>query len=73
MQFDERIVGDYRIFAGALEAPKGDGYIATTIVHRVQGVANAPREANRRFVARGARGARGRSAIIRAFHEGSGR
>ena len=47
MQFDERIVGDYRIFAGALEAPKGDGYIATTIVHRVQGVANAPREAYR--------------------------
>jgi len=47
MQFDERTVGDYRIFAGALEAPIGDGYIAATIVHRVQGVPNTPREAYR--------------------------
>jgi hypothetical protein len=44
MQFDECEVGDYRIFAGALEAPKGDGYIATMIVERVSGVAGAPRE-----------------------------
>ena len=29
MHFDERNVGDYKIFAGALEAPRGDGYIAT--------------------------------------------
>ena len=47
MQFDEREVGDYRIFAGALEAPKGDGYIATMIVQRVHGVTGAPREALR--------------------------
>lgn len=46
MQFDERTVGDYRIYAGALEAPMGDGYIAAMIVQRVQGVA-APREAYR--------------------------
>lgn len=44
MHFDERQVGDYRIFAGALEAPRGDGYIATMIVQRVRGVAGAPRE-----------------------------
>ncbi|MEP6873059.1 MAG: hypothetical protein ABI887_01720 [Burkholderiales bacterium] len=47
MHFDERNVGDYRIFAGALEAPIGDGYIATMIVQRVQGVPGAPREALR--------------------------
>jgi hypothetical protein len=47
MQFDERTVGDYRIFAGALEAPLGDGYIAAMIVQRVQGVPNTPREAYR--------------------------
>jgi hypothetical protein len=44
MHFDERQMGDYRIFAGALEAPKGDGYIATMIVQRVRGVPGAPRE-----------------------------
>ena len=43
MQFDEREVGDYRIFAGALEAPKG-GYIATMIVQRVNGVPGVPHE-----------------------------
>jgi hypothetical protein len=47
MQFDERNVGDYRIFAGALEGPKGDGYIAAMIVQRVRGVPDAPREALR--------------------------
>jgi len=46
MQFDERDVGDYRIYAGALEGPMGDGYIATLIVQRVHGVP-APREALR--------------------------
>jgi len=47
MHFDERELGDYRIFAGALEAPRGDGYIATMIVQRVHGVHGAPREALR--------------------------
>jgi len=46
MQFDERTLGDYRIYAGALEAPRGDGYIAAMIVQRVHGV-TAPREAYR--------------------------
>jgi hypothetical protein len=44
MQFEERNVGEYRIFAGALEGPQGDGYIAATIVQRVKGVPGAPRE-----------------------------
>lgn len=46
MHFDEREVGDYRIYAGALEGPLGDGYIAALIVQRVHGVP-APREALR--------------------------
>ena len=44
MRFDERQIGDYRIYAGALEAPIGDGFTATMIVQRVHGVPNAPRE-----------------------------
>ena len=51
MQFDECQEGDYRIFVGALEAPKGDGYIAALVVNRVQGAQAAsvarPREAFR--------------------------
>ncbi len=39
MQFDESHEGDYRIFVGAVEAPRGgDGYIAALIVNRVRGV-----------------------------------
>ena len=47
MHFDERNMGDYRIFAGALEARSGDGYTAAMIVQRIQGVPGAPREAFR--------------------------
>ena len=42
MQFDERKIGDYRVFAGALEGPQGDGYIAALIVQRELG--NSTRE-----------------------------
>ena len=42
MVFEEREVGEYRIFAGAVEGPGGDGYTAALIVQRVQGVRNAP-------------------------------
>ena len=35
MQFEECIEGPYRIYAGALEAPSGDGYIAALVVKRV--------------------------------------
>jgi hypothetical protein len=36
MRFEETHEGNYRIFAGALEAPRGDGYIAALVVNRVQ-------------------------------------
>ena len=72
MQFDERTVGDYRIFAGALEAPLGDGYIAAMIVQRVHGVPNAPREAYRdESVACGHRWASADAAIAYAMNRAS--
>ncbi len=37
MHFDERKIGDYRIFAGALEGPQGDGYIGALVVQRREG------------------------------------
>ncbi len=37
MRFQETHEGDYRIFVGAVESPKGDGYIAALIVDRVRG------------------------------------
>ena len=43
MQFDERLEGGYHIYAGALEAPRGGGYIAAVVVERVHG-AHAARE-----------------------------
>jgi hypothetical protein len=46
MQFDEVSEGPYRIYAGALEAPSGDGYIAAVIVNRVR-EGGPPREAYR--------------------------
>ncbi|MBL8302478.1 MAG: hypothetical protein JNM26_06870 [Ideonella sp.] len=47
MHFDERNEGDYRIFAGALEASQGDGYIAAVVVSRWRGKPGTPREAYR--------------------------
>ena len=47
MHFDERIEGEYRIYAGALEGPRGDGYIAAVVVSRVTGSAGAASEAFR--------------------------
>jgi hypothetical protein len=47
MRFDEGHEGDYRIFVGALEAPRGEGYIAALIVNRVRGKPDAHREAFR--------------------------
>ena len=37
MHFDERKIGDYRVYAGALEGLQGDGYIAALVVLREQG------------------------------------
>ena len=47
MQFNECHEGDYRVYVGALEAPRGDGYIAALIVNRVRGVSSPQREAFR--------------------------
>ena len=45
MQLDERTIGDYRVYTGALEGAQGDGYIAALIVVRLRGTADAaPRE-----------------------------
>lgn len=35
MYFDERTEAGYRIHVGALEGPRGDGYIAALVVSRV--------------------------------------
>lgn len=32
MQFEESTLGNYRIFAGTLESPYGEGYVAALIV-----------------------------------------
>jgi hypothetical protein len=47
MRFDEFHEGDYRIYVGALEAPRGEGYIAALIVNRVRGAVGPRREAFR--------------------------
>jgi len=47
MHFDECHQGEYRIYVGALEAPRGQGYIAALVVSRVVGARSAPREAYR--------------------------
>jgi hypothetical protein len=35
MHFDEKHMGNYRIFVGALEAPKGSGYTAMMVVEHI--------------------------------------
>jgi hypothetical protein len=47
MNFAERDEGDFRIYAGAIEASRTDGYLAAVVVHRVRGVAGAPVETYR--------------------------
>ncbi len=44
MHFDERKIGEYRVYTGALEGPMGDGYIAALVVLREPGSAGATRE-----------------------------
>jgi len=44
MHFDERKIGEYRVYTGALEGPMGDGYIAALVVLREQGTAGGARE-----------------------------
>jgi len=47
MHFDECHEGEYRIYVGALDAPRGEGYIAALVVNRVCGARAAQREAYR--------------------------
>ena len=44
MRFEESHEGDYRIFVGAVEAPRGDGYIAAVVVARLHGAREAWRD-----------------------------
>lgn len=44
MRFQEITEGDYRIYAGAVEAPRGGGYTAAVVVSRLRG-STPPREA----------------------------
>lgn len=44
MQFNERVDGEYRIYAGALDAPRGDGFIAAVVVSRMLGAGVKSRE-----------------------------
>lgn len=44
MKFDERLDGDFRIYAGALDVMQGDGYIAAVVISRVQSARGAARE-----------------------------
>lgn len=37
MRFHEAHEGDYRIYVGAVESTRGDGYIAAVVVKRLQG------------------------------------
>ena len=59
MQFDECFEGEYRIFVGALDAPRGEGFIAAVVVSRLLGngtlaaaeaSANAPQRGRAREV-----------------------
>lgn len=34
MKFQEAVEGDFRIYVGALDAPRGEGYIAAAVVVR---------------------------------------
>ena len=47
MRFHESSEGDYRIYVGAVEAPRGDGYIAALIVNRERGAVARHSEAYR--------------------------
>jgi len=47
VHLDERTEGPYRIYAGALEACQGDGYIAAVVVSRMGSDSRPGREAYR--------------------------
>lgn len=68
MHFDQCIEGPYQIYAGALEAPQGDGYIAAVVVLANREDAARPREAWRdESLACGHRWASPRDALLYAI------
>lgn len=70
MMFDEHTDGDYRIYVGALDAPRGDGFIAAVVVNRVRGGKSVPREAYRDdSLACGHRWPTPREALAYALHK----
>jgi len=67
LHFDERTEGPYRIYAGALEAPTGDGDIAAVVVKRLGPNSHPGREADRdRSLACGHRWASSHEALLYA-------
>ncbi len=44
MTLDEQDEGDYRIYGGALEGLRGDGYIAALVVNQIRNTGRPPRE-----------------------------
>jgi len=62
MQFDECFEGPYRIFVGALDAPRGEGFIAAVVVSRWMAEdegADGPAAATTTHAMHAARGAHG--------------
>jgi hypothetical protein len=47
MQFEEAHEGEYRIFVGAVESPRGEGFIAALVVNRMNVAPGRLREAFR--------------------------
>jgi hypothetical protein len=47
MHFQEFTEGDYRIYAGAMESLRGDGYTAAVVVQRAPPAGPRPRDAYR--------------------------
>jgi hypothetical protein len=47
MRFSTTNEGDYRIYAGAVAAQRGEGFVATVVVNRIRGTVDKPREAYR--------------------------
>lgn len=47
MHFNDIAEGDYRIYAGAIEASNSGGYLAALVVSRIDGSSGRPKEAFR--------------------------
>ena len=71
MHFQETTEGDYRIFAGAIEAPSRSGYFAALVVSRAAGPRHGTLEAFRdTLLAAGYRWSSAEEALRYAVHRG---